>query len=224
MWFLFMIIGLYMLTPVLKKITETEKLTKYFLIITFILFIFLPQIAKLLLLFKNKYLNVISKAITTNLGSFKLSMGYTYYFLLGYYLSKIDIRKIIRYIIYFLGIIGFLSTIILTNIASIKSGKPAETYYGNLTLNVALEAISLFVFAKYNFKTNKFLKYCSTFCFGGYLCHALFLEKIKIIFDINTMTFNPIVSVPIIAVIVFALSLLLSALINTIPVLRKYIV
>lgn len=224
MWFLFMIIGLYMLSPVLKKITETKKITKYFLIITFMLSIFLPQIAKLLLLFKNKYINIISKAITANLGNFKLNIGYTYYFVLGYYLSKAEIKKTMRYTIYFLGIISFLSTIILTNIASIKAGKPSETYYGNMSLNVALEALSLFVFAKYNFKTNKFLNYCSKICFGVYLSHILFLENLNILMGINTMTFNPIASVPIITIIVFVMSLLLSGLINNIPILKRYIV
>lgn len=32
LWFLYMIAGLYLVTPLLRKLTESEKLTKYFLI------------------------------------------------------------------------------------------------------------------------------------------------------------------------------------------------
>lgn len=224
MWFLIMIIGLYMLVPILKKITESEQLTKYFLIVSFTLTTILPQIANHLALIDNNYTDAISKAIISNLGNFKLFLGYTGYFVLGYYLKNTEITKKWRYIIYGLGIIGYLETILLTNLVSNISGKATETYYEFFALNVALEALGIFVFAKYHFKTNKVLQYLSTLCLGIYLSHFVILYKLDSIWNINIMSFNPIISVPSISALVFAISLLVSVIISKIPILKKYII
>lgn len=43
MWFLFMIVGLYMIVPFVKKIAESESLTKYFLVLAFIFSFVMPE-------------------------------------------------------------------------------------------------------------------------------------------------------------------------------------
>ncbi|MBQ7215854.1 MAG: hypothetical protein IJS39_07695 [Synergistaceae bacterium] len=55
-----------------------------------------------------------------------------------------------------------------------------------------------------------------------YLIHALILEMLKK-YRLYTLTFSPILSVPVISVIVFIISLMISAVLNHIPVLKKYI-
>ncbi len=42
LWFLHMIIGLYLLVPLLRKITENTRLTRYFLILAAIFSIIIP--------------------------------------------------------------------------------------------------------------------------------------------------------------------------------------
>lgn len=224
MWFLFMIIGLYILSPIFKKITESECLTKYFLIIAFIVSFLLPQIINLLLLIQNKYIHVIANAIKINLKNLNLVLGYMGYFVLGYYLNNKNISKKMQYIIYLLGTFGFVSTIFLTNIASNIEGKGIVTFYDNMSINVALEALGVFVFAKYNFKTNSSLKYISKLSFGVYLSHILFLNVLKLNWGVTTLSFEPAISIPLITTLVFLISLLLSGLINNIPILKRYIV
>ncbi|MBO5477828.1 MAG: acyltransferase family protein [Clostridia bacterium] len=224
MWFIFMIMGLYMLSPILKKITELEKICEYFLIICFLISSVLPQISNLLLLFNNKYLEAFSSAMSSNIENLKLSLGYAGYFVLGYYLNNKNISKKTQYIIYGAGLLGFVSTVLLTNIASTISNTATATFYNYLTVNVTLESICLFVFAKYNFKTNKLFKYISTLCFGIYLIHILIIDNLNSMLNLNTLSFNALFSVPVISILVFLISLLLSGIINKIPIIKKYIV
>lgn len=225
MWFLPMIIGLYLLTPVLKKIAEDEKMLKYYLVLTLIISFCIPWIINILSEFRIDKINTLTTSIKTSfMGNLGISFGYTGYFLLGYYLNKIDLSKNARYIIYILGIIGIILTIILTNIACVLSDKFIEKFYDNFSVNVLLEAVAVFVFAKYSFKTNKFIKYISRICFGVFLIHVLIIENFGVIFKFNVLSFNPIASVPAICLLVFLTAGVISLIINQIPILKKYIV
>lgn len=224
LWFIFMIIGLYMLYPILKKISESEKLTEYFLIVWFTLSILLPQISNLLLLSSNEYVLALAEGMANNITNLNLGLGYTGYFILGFYLSQKDISKKFRTMIYIGGLVGFVSTILLTILASRIANAPTETFYTNLNINILFEATCLFVFAKYNFKTNKVINYLSTLCFGVYLVHALVQDNLDIIFGLDTLSFNALLSVPVISIIVIIISFILSAILNKIPKLNKYIV
>ena len=53
MWFIYMIIGLYMITPFLKRIVADEKLTRYFLILSFIFALLIPEIIRIINLFNS---------------------------------------------------------------------------------------------------------------------------------------------------------------------------
>ena len=55
MWFLFMIVGLYMIIPFVKKIAESELLTKYFLVIAFFFTFLFPETVRIISFFSEKY-------------------------------------------------------------------------------------------------------------------------------------------------------------------------
>ena len=85
LWFCFMIIGLYMILPIIKRICEHDTLLSYVLCIFFIFTFLIPTIQVL------PSLNWITK-IANNMN---LSLGsqYTFYFMLGFYLYKTNINK-----------------------------------------------------------------------------------------------------------------------------------
>ena len=224
LWFLFMIAGLYMVTPILKKIIESEQITKYFLIVTFFITFLIPTLLNFITLFNNEWINNIVKMLNSHIEEINICFGYTSYFVLGYYLNKKDISKKNRIIIYILGIVGAVSTILLMKASINDAGEATGKYYSNFSLNILLEAIAVFVFAKYNFKTNKFVKEVSKYSFGIYLVHAMILNELYTKFNITTCSFYPLVSVPIITIAVFIVSTIISAIINQIPILKKYIV
>lgn len=75
-----------------------------------------------------------------------------------------------------------------------------------------------------NKEVNKIAELLAKYSFGAYLVHALIIEKIGTIFHINTMTFYPGLSVPLLGFVVFTTSYGISFVINQVPKVNKYIV
>lgn len=230
MWFILMIIGVYMCVPLIKPIVENNQKCKYYLILALIFAIVIPQV--------NTLINDFGSDILIN-GMFLLNnnakvmqaymvLGYVGYFVLGYYVNKIDLNKSGRRHIYILGLVGFATTIVLTLSVSLKAGEANENYYLPFTVNVLLEALAVFTWfkhRKYNHeRINFFVQRLSKYSFGAYLVHALVLELLKQITGLNTLSFNPILSVCCISVLVFVLSFAISGVLNHIPVVKKYMV
>ena len=210
-----------MLIPFMKKIAESEFLTKYFLLLSLIFTFLLPQSVNIISTFSEKY-GKFAEDIVTNF-HFNFVMGLTSYFLLGYVLNKIEITRKWEKIIYFLGICGLISTILMSVVVSIIKDEP-HGIYGSTTLNVLFASIAVFVFAKkFFFKENKYIFVLSKYSFGAYLVHDAVRMAINFC-GFNSLSFNPILSVPVISIIVFVISFLISGILNHIPILKKYIV
>jgi len=167
--------------------------------------------------------------LKANADALNISMvaGYPFYFILGYLLNEKEITKKHRHIIYFLGVVGFVSTILLDLVVSLKIQKGYSGYYGNMTLNVLFEAMAVFVFFKYNF--NKMCRFqniiikMSKYSFGVYIVHIIIMDKLSN-HGINSLCFNPLLSVPVISIFIMVISYIISGILNNTPVLKKYIV
>ncbi len=230
MWFIPMIIGVYILTPILKEIVKNKKIMIYF-VFSMIAFEFvIPQLCWILndiggdkiQLLSVAFLKILNK---TNLSNFA---GYTSYFVIGYWLNQMDLNKKHRHIIYALGILGMLFTMGMTYGMAVMEGAPTEMYYEYISLNVLLESISVFIFVKYNAekwgKINKLVFFLSECSFGVYLIHVLVLEQFKNTLQINTLSFNPLLSIPLLVAVIFIISLGMVMIIKKIPILNKYII
>ena len=227
MWFIPMIIGLYMCIPFIKPIVEDEKKCKYYLIIAFIFAFAIPQLILLIKDFGTNSLIKGSNFLNETIQNMHLDliMGFSSYFILGYYLNNKDLNKKQRIIIYILGLLGFLATILLNSIVSIKTQKPCLNYYNNFSVNVLFESIAVFTFFKYRkLKQHNIILKLSKYSFGAYLVHVLIIEQLKLRFGLTTLSFNPILSVISIVTIVFVISYVISTVLNHIPFLKKYIV
>ena len=221
LWFLYMIITLYMITPFMRELAKSEFLAKYFIVLAIIFAFALPESVNIIRAFiSTKYADYADKFI--NQFPMKFVMGYAGYFMLGYVLSKAEIKH--EGIIYIAGITGFALTIILTRNASELTGQPVGLFYQNLSVNVLFESVAVFVlFKKYFNRENKFIITLSRYSFGAYLFHVFALQILRK-FGLHSLAFNPVISIPFIALIVFVMSYCVSAVINDIPVLKKYIV
>lgn len=62
------------------------------------------------------------------------------------------------------------------------------------------------------------------YSFGAYLVHVLIIKQLNLIFGLNTLSFNPALSVVVIGIIVFVISFLISAILNNLFLLKNYIV
>ena len=149
------------------------------------------------------------------------------FFIGGYYLNSIELNKKRRIFLYYLGCIGAILTIIFQSLVAIKIQYRHSHYYDINSIFVLLQCIAIFVWFKYTefpAGLNSLSAKLSQYSFGIYLIHPFILEKLKAIFRINTLSFNPIFSVPIIAISVLIISCCISKILNHIPVLKKYIV
>ena len=54
-----------------------------------------------------------------------------------------------------------------------------------------------------------------------YLIHPAVIMLLDRLFGLNTLTFDPRISIPVIAVLVFVISAALTAVIRAVPVIRK---
>lgn len=232
MWFIPMIAGLYIGIPIFQKIAESPKLTKYFLTVSFIFIYALPQICTMIqdLRLEMGAFQGIFYAVVGLFSSVKDSLfaGYASYFVAGYYLSRTEFDRKARTVIYCLGALGFLATILLGAFYSVRREIPMEYYYESFTVNVLLESIAVFVWFRYHaqgWKAWDALAYkLSGYSFGVYLVHMLILDQLNYRLGLNTLSFNPLLSVPVIGLIVFLVSFGISGLLHQIPVLKKYIV
>lgn len=129
-----------------------------------------------------------------------------------------------------LGPLGFIFTIVATIAVSRMEGKANGLYYGNLTVNILLESVFMFVMIKSAFerrelgaKASAAVSKLSKWSFGVYLVHIFVIIVLRKI-GFFTSSFPHIISIPVISIIVYAVSMLISSLLNKIPIVKKYVV
>ncbi len=228
LWFIPMLIGLYMCIPVIKAIVKSDSLTKYYLGLALLFSFIIPELITLARDFGSGGVIVGANSVSKVISNMNLQLiaCFPAYFILGYYMSKTDMSKHIR-VLYLLGLAGFFCTVLLTRLASLKIQNSNTNYYGNSTLNVCLEAVFVFTCFKYRKKSGKLdalFKTLSKYSFGAYLVHALVIEQLNKCFGLNTLSFHPVLSVPCISALVFVISFGISAVLNRIPFVNKYMV
>lgn len=216
MWYLYMIIGLYMIIPFLRKIVTDEKLFKYFLLLWLIVSTFssLCKISSLEILseiYDDMYITLVA--------------GYSGYFLLGYFLSR---KKYSSKYAIILGIISLLITVIGTYIFSINRRDTNELFYANLSPNVIGMSISVFILIKNTFENlkvnisfHKIIDTIAKYSLGIYLIHFWFIAafiKFK-----NVINFSPIINLVLITIIVFLLSFIVTFVLSKIKFLKHIV-
>jgi surface polysaccharide O-acyltransferase-like enzyme len=225
LWFLYMLMGLYLLTPIFRCfINHTEKEgVEYILILYFIIGTCFPLINIIL----NKLPIFMGRTIYFPV--VELS-GYIGYYIAGYYFANNKLKDKIKTRIYFLAVLSTLITIIGTSFMSIYKNEPTAELYGYLLPNTMFVAYALFIFFNEKFrriefsrKTEKIISRISKDTFGIYLIHALVIEMFGII-GLNTLIITPILSIPIISIMVLIISEIGTIILNKIPVINKYVV
>lgn len=221
LWFIYAIIGLYLITPILYKFVHNSKSNEilYAIIVIFIV----DNLYELFLQF-NKL-----TFITNNIAKIKsgYSFGYIGYFLLGYYLRKINIEKVKRFIIYISGFLCAIITVFLVIRDCVTNQMLLERYWSYTMPLMVIYSSACYIFIK-NVCSNLNLKYynlifkIADLSLGIYGIHFVFI----ILFwkmGFNTFLFNGIISVPIISIIVFICSLISTIVMQKIPLLGKFI-
>ena len=225
MWFLYMIVALYAVTPLLQKFTETPFLARYFLLLAALFALLIPQLIGVISLVSGEAGELLQGVVDRT--HLHLVLGYTFFYLLGWYLNG---RSVPRRWGWWLLLGGFLLTAGCTALISYAGDQVVEVFYEYNTLNVAAMGMGLFILFKARFGevtltagTGKAVELLSRYSFGAYLCHILVLRGLEWA-GIGPLAFTPALSVPAVALLTAAISFGVSAGLHQIPVLKKYIV
>lgn len=139
-WFIFMIIGLYTLVPILRTwlhhSSETEQ--KYFIGL-FMVFQILRTTLEI----------AIDKSLTTTISELvevtELT-GYLGYFILGYFLTQYKVPQKLKWGIYISVPIGIIANYYISDFLSVKYGYYSPGIYDSFGLFTFLHVVALFVF------------------------------------------------------------------------------
>lgn len=229
MWFILMIIGVYACIPFLRAIAQERRLMMYFFGLAFVFAFLIPEATSLIYDFGGENAVYLTKLVNRDIRALNLNIirGFPGYFLLGYFLCTEELSRRQRHIIYGLGLLGFALTIALSSLAAIKTQAPTENYYDTFTVNVLFECMAVFVWFKYrrfeNAGLNRIFQKLSKYSFGAYLVHVLFIRILRRA-GFDTLMMNPVIAVIVILAAVCILSFAVSAILNHIPGVRKYLV
>ncbi len=222
MWFLFALACLYIATPLLKAIANDEKLCKYYLILFFLFQLVFPAVGNI---------PKIGVFVVTALekAQFKFVMGFSGYYVLGYYLGKHLPKRKFKIFIYAAGVIGTAYSVFSVVSASRSGGAADETSAQYLTWNVALSSIAVYTAVlsaalkkPMKERAENIISFLAGYSFGVYLAHPLFLWIFEWL-GITPTAFSPLLSVPLIAAFAAALSFLLVWALRKIPKIGKMI-
>ncbi|MBO5066559.1 MAG: acyltransferase family protein [Clostridia bacterium] len=223
MWFLFLIVGFYIVVPILRKITADKEATKYFTAISLIFTIVVPT------LLLHPKLDWASKGLDKTF--MFLPLGYTCYFLLGYLINKFEMKKWLKAVIFITGPVSFVFATIVTSAKSQELG----SYYGVLneydSVTVLLQSLFVFVATKsiiekikFKPKSEKLISSLSKDTFGVYFLHPVAITTIGTLFNLHSATFNPLLCIPLIVISAYIVSEIISHILNKIPVVKNYLV
>ena len=227
MWFCPMIIGLYLIIPFLRKITESVESGRYFVLLSFIFAFFIPRLTNTVII---NHIPSAADVINYTLQNmhFHFVLGYAGYFVAGYYLHSMKIQNKAVIPVVILTAICLCLVIILSRNESIKSGTISELYYTSFSCFVYIASLGVFISFKrfcpehINPGFLKVIKKISQSCFGAYLAHVLVLESCFSLVPEFLRPYHGFAALYL-SVIAFLISCAISFIIRLIPGLGKHV-
>jgi len=238
LWFIFMIIGCYLIAPFLRLFSDDVKLSRYFLGLCVFFGSLVPTLSNLFGGFK--YDEIKNEIDLWNARwHFHFTLEFVGYFVAGYHFVKhVNIKSAsVRYFLYLLGLIdvAFIVFVTYTLEAHYINGY-SHHVRGTNTLTIAFYSIILFIFFKYEIgriqfsdKAIKVISKWSSLTFGMYLSHLVIKSIIGRYLHITQyefmgISYSAVIGVPILFVVLTVTSTLLSYIISLIPILNKYLI
>jgi surface polysaccharide O-acyltransferase-like enzyme len=221
LWYLYLLVGLYLITPVARVLMAYAKLKtlKLFLILWFLG----TAIASLLRLFGAYSLN----------GNVFLVTGWVGYFILGAYALKIRARRTVLYAVLLLGLAW---TIVGTYLVVGTIGERfSQFFYDSSSFSMIGASFALFLLLAAIPSTSienryplgsRILRLISQNTLGVYLFHVMVLEAFQkgyFGFRISLTTINPVLEIPLLTTVTFFISLAVVHFSKKIPLVKRVV-
>lgn len=224
LWFLYMILGLYLVTPVLRAFCRgaSQGDFHWFFLLCFLFASVLP-VAFQLWPNATATLRVWYERL-----DLRLVMGYVGYYAAGYYLKEYTISRLAEALVYVLGVLGAVVTVWGTAVLSARAGGLVDILYGYFSPNVCAFSVAVVVLFRYVLGVSEErsrrprLGGVARISFGIYLVHDLFIMILRSL-GITTLSCAPVASVPVLAAVVFLCSFAVAWLLSKIPFLGRWL-
>lgn len=219
LWFCYLIIGIYMLYPVLYQAMREEFILKYFLFLLFLFLFIIPDIQQWSFF-------QWTKAITDDI-NFSVCSKYLFYFICGYFLHKKDFQRWEIKLIYIVGLVMQVYLVVGSDMIGIKEITEFSLPFASVCdagRNISLFLLcKQFLDVKYENEKIKKIVSLSDKVFGIYLIHDFFVWGLDR-WGIQTVSFNPIFSVPFIVILCFIMSVIGVNILSRIPIVKEWLI
>ena len=199
MWFVYSIIGIYLVMPVIHSFMQTgDRNVRILTLLLFVFTILIPEVNKI-------------SALNINI-DFPL-VGYLFYVCFGAFVRKCEIKKPFFYTVI---VCGILSAIYMVNFHT-DIGR-----YSDKSPFVSILAMAIFLAAnRIDFKGNKLLYELAACTWGIYLVHPVFLNIGIKLFKIDLLSHMPYLMLTAAWIAVFFLSFGLVWVLRRMPLFKK---
>jgi surface polysaccharide O-acyltransferase-like enzyme len=221
-WFLYLIAGLYLLTPILRSIVafKKEKILGYLVMLWFLGVAVVPLIQ-------------LITGYGLNTGVFEVG-GWIGYFVLGVYFKSIRVRPWVLRGYFILGLVWTVAITWLMSYPLVSLGR-SSFFMDSLAANVIVVSVALFMIlcefpldwpGPKHPQIGKIVSALSSNTLPIYLFHVIILESLQkgyFGFTISLTTINPIIEIPLIATVTLFTTLAIVLFMKKVPILRKLI-
>ncbi|MCD7034482.1 acyltransferase family protein [Metabacillus sp. GX 13764] len=219
LWFMYVIIGLYVITPILKDfIGNTSRRNLE-------LFIILWFVSTCVFSFVSKFYH-----IKIGMDAYPAS-GYIGYFIMGYYFFTYSFSRASKIFYYLVGLVGLVLTFAGTFFLTTENQGTFDGFFYHY-LNVSTVFVSAAVFILFkdisaNLKSNagvmKWMDPINKASLGIYLVHPFIFILLAKFLGLDAFTFHPLVGIPIMTAVTIAISFVVVKVMQSIPVIRKVV-
>jgi surface polysaccharide O-acyltransferase-like enzyme len=210
MWYLYMIIGLYILLPLFKIFVNyaSKKTLEYTLVILFFFTSVIPTLESIFPYEFGVYIPINSVFVL--------------YLLLGHYIHQYDLR-INNRLLFLISLLYLLYIILISLNNNFISGSHIAGLNGNISPLVVIITLCIFCFMRQNASSNRIYDFLSPLTFGAYLIHPLFLNVVFKFIKFTPEKYLLIVVVVCITVTTVLFSFLFSMIARKIKIIKKYV-
>ncbi|MEW5831077.1 MAG: acyltransferase family protein [Chloroflexota bacterium] len=220
LWFLYPLIGIYLVVPFLRVFTSPDKkIYLYF-------FVGMWVIAQPVYAMLEKSLG---EPIAFPLSFFE---GYVGYFILGYLLGQIKVNQRVLAVGGIVWLAAALFTILITYYLTAEKGKFNGIYYTYLQPNIILASVGAYLLLMWAGEWEIFQKpglqkvivLVSQTSFGIYLIHPLVMKMLRSLTDqVDAWIANPVWGTPLVTLLVFGLSFAATILLQKVPLVKRLV-
>ncbi len=213
LWYIYVLLGIYLITPVLKFIFKQNRKIS---IPIYIIFWIVAVVLHLKFEENGGFLNYFLKVI-----------AYSGYFVAGYFLTKITIKlkSWNKLILISSALILISFTSIFTYFKSKNAGELNLDLYNFLLPNIMIYSLIVFLLIKsYNFRNERFIKIrdlINKFSYGIYLSHVMFVWVFEAI-GFDWQFIHPLLAIPVLTVVITGLSALTVYILRRTPFLKIF--